>query len=76
MYIYIKSFIVNSLYKSPPAGKINLIINIKMNTLNKRHKSKFTSRRFGLTPSSGVQMQFEKMLFVHLMKALNRNVVK
>ena len=39
VYIYIcfiKSFIVNSLYKGPPAGKINLIINNKMNTLNKK----------------------------------------
>ena len=58
-YIYIKSFIVNCLYKGPPAGKINLIINNKMNTSNKRHKSKFTSRCFGLTPSSGVQIKFE-----------------
>ena len=29
-----------------------------MNTLNKRHKSKFTSRCFGLKPSSGVQIKF------------------
>ena len=30
-----------------------------MNTLNIRHKSKFTSRRFGLAPSSGVQIKCE-----------------
>ena len=33
MYIYTQSFIVNSLYKGPPAGKINLLINNKMNTI-------------------------------------------
>ena len=62
--MYIKSFIVNSLYKGPPAGKINLIINNKMYSLNKRHNSKFTSRRFGLTLSSSVQINFQ-ILFVY-----------
>ena len=30
-----------------------------MKTLNKKHKSKFTLRRFGLVPSSGVQIKCE-----------------
>ena len=35
IYTYLKSFIVNSLYKGPPADKINLIITNKTSTLNK-----------------------------------------
>ena len=35
-----------------------------MNTLNKRHKSKFTSRCFDLAPLSGVQIKFEISNFI------------